>query len=200
MHGECELGSVGQDSWHRMKTYWSTGEWMSRIEWGSIVLAKLEISRMLRSVLWLPSHLTIALMLNYFTSYKDKTFILKWNFKIYKHVNKMKLHFIKIEIIIMKNLQTWRIWLSNTGMQKEFTGLCSHPILLLTGFRIGQIPNTFAISPLVKWMAQIWGESICYIGTGSSHLCFCIDDLLRQAEANMRNHFFILQNTPPSNW
>lgn len=34
---------------------------------------------------------------------------------------------------------------------------------------------------------------------GSSHLCFQIDNLSRQAEANMGNHLSILHNIPPNN-
>lgn len=138
MHGKCELGSMGQDTRHGIikDTYWSTCEYMERIEWYPVMLPKVEISWILRRVLWLLYVCQLPWCCIILPLMKTKLFFGYYKCIIFKHINIIKLQTLKRKFLIMENSQTWRIWLRNTGVWKDFTGLCFHSFLLLIGFRI----------------------------------------------------------------
>lgn len=168
MHGECDLGSVGQDSWYRMieDMYWSTCEWKENTEWCPVVLPKLGISWILRSAIQLLS--IWHLLWCWLTILVIKTKLCSENLQFINMLIKLLL---KSEIFIMENLQTWRTW-EITECGKHLLGCALNQFCYWLASRaIGQNPNTSVISPPVKWMVHIWGWSFFLKWIGSSHLC-----------------------------
>lgn len=78
-------------------------------------------------------HLTIVLMLDYFISSEDKVYLAV---KICKHVNNIKLQFLKTEMFIIAKLADLEnVMEKYWGLERVNWAMCS-PVLLLTGFRI----------------------------------------------------------------
>lgn len=135
MHGECEPGSVGQDLWHTIikDTHWSPCEWIERIEWYPLVLLLLEISWILRSVLWLLCIWQLFWCWIILSVLKIKLYLAV---KICKHVNNIKLQFLKTEMFIIAKLADLEnVMEKYWGLERVNWAMCS-PVLLLTGFRI----------------------------------------------------------------